>query len=73
MEDLLEAGVETRPFFTSAHEMPPYAKFRKVSELKRGLKLSASGLNLPTSSLMGEEDVHRVLLQLRASISRLSN
>ena len=73
MADLAEAGIETRPFFTSAHEMPPYAKYRKASGLDRGLQLSASGLNLPTSSLMGQEDIHKVVVQLRACISRLSS
>ena len=73
MADLLEAGIETRPCFTSAHSMPPYTKYRRASGLDRGVQLSAAGLNLPTSSLMGEDDVHKVVLHLRDCISRLSS
>src|SRR3990172_7568498 len=54
------AGIETRPFFVPIHDLPPYAEFRPQAALRVTEQLARTGLNLPTSSTMGEEAVRRV-------------
>lgn len=59
-------GIETRPFFHPLHRLPPYER-RPGSqrELPVTDRLSASGLNLPTSSRMTDADVGRVVNAIR--------
>ena len=47
--ELLELGIETRPFFFSLHTMPPYLKYKASYNLENSKKLSQNGLSLPTS------------------------
>lgn len=54
-------GIETRPFFKPAHLMTPYRNFPgSQNELPNAVKLASGGMNLPTSSLMNENEVFRV-------------
>jgi perosamine synthetase len=58
---LERGGIETRPFFRAVHRLPPY----EDSPGSRGRlevtdRLSASGLNLPTSALVTKADVARI-------------
>jgi perosamine synthetase len=56
MKELKEAGIDSRPFFIPMHELPPYKSegFPAASELSR------KGINLPSSTLLSEEDIRRV-------------
>jgi len=72
MRNLELKGVETRPYFTPAHLMPPYTGFPRRSGLRRGEELSTSGFNLPTSSLMSEADVSFVVKALKSAIRESS-
>lgn len=72
MRHLQESEVETRPFFTPAHLMPPYEDFPRSSGLRRGIEISVSGFNLPTSSLMKKADVSFVVKALKAAIHKFS-
>jgi dTDP-4-amino-4,6-dideoxygalactose transaminase len=48
--------------------MPPYRGCRYLGD-STAAKLSATGLNLPTSSLMTEDDVARVCDALKEAMS----
>jgi perosamine synthetase len=58
-EHLKSCGIETRNFFTCVHKQPCYPGYASqkfpVSE-----KLSSSGINLPSSTRMGKEEVEKV-------------
>jgi len=56
MKELKEANIDSRPFFIPMHELPPYRSegFPIASEL------SIKGINLPSSTLLTEEDIKRV-------------
>jgi perosamine synthetase len=59
---LAEDGIETRPFFISLHELPPYRDRAKerTENLAISEQLSRSGMNLPTYTEMTSAQVERV-------------
>ena len=58
----LEASaIETRPFFHPLHRLPPYKLRHAGGELPVTDELAARGLNLPTSSRLGQGDIQRVV------------
>jgi perosamine synthetase len=58
MEDLAARGIDTRPFFYPIHRLPPYLpKDGAPVDLPVTESLAASGVNLPTSPQMTEDDV----------------
>lgn len=59
---LLERGIDTRPFFIPLHTMPPFAEqAAALSEsLPHTMRLSQSGINLPTFTKMTEDEVNSV-------------
>ncbi|MAG15622.1 aminotransferase DegT [Candidatus Woesearchaeota archaeon] len=56
MKELKDAGIDSRPFFIPMNELPPYRQegFPVASELSR------KGMNLPSSTLLTDEDIKRV-------------
>ncbi len=67
MKYLDDNGVETRPFFIPLHTLPP---FRQESAMRKEFlpeteKIAASGLNLPTHSMLTEEDIDYVCELIR--------
>lgn len=61
MEQLGEAGIETRPFFYPMHQLPPYNdKENAIREFPVADKISSLGLNLPTSSAFSENDIRQI-------------
>lgn len=59
---LRDKGIDTRPFFVPSETMPPYSSCRIASSggeegLPESRRLSESGFNLPSSSLLTREDV----------------
>jgi perosamine synthetase len=50
-------GIETRPFFSPVHAMPPFAGYRAVGDLPVTTDLAARGLALPTGSHLTKRDV----------------
>ncbi|TKJ17310.1 aminotransferase DegT [Candidatus Woesearchaeota archaeon B3_Woes] len=58
MERLKEDGVDTRPFFYPINTMPPYKNDEKFPISK---ELSKKGLNLPSSTLLDEKDIKRIV------------
>jgi perosamine synthetase len=53
-----EAKIETRPFFYGLSSLPPYANYAR--SCPNSHELSATGINLPTSSGVDEQVVERV-------------
>lgn len=53
-----KAGIEMRPFFHPLSTLPPYGKYARACPVS--LELSATGINLPTSSAVDEQVVARV-------------
>ncbi len=56
---LKEFGVDTRPFFYLMTEMPPYVNHKKDA-CPNAFKLAQQGLNLPSSTLLKEEDIQYI-------------
>lgn len=55
---LKQRGIDNRPFFHPLHTMPPY---RQEIGLPVAERLSQKGLNLPSSSLLREKDIERIV------------
>jgi perosamine synthetase len=62
MARLGAVNIETRPFFMPVHHLPPYkGRTGSLRSLPVTDLLGATGMNLPTSSVMTDDDVDRVL------------
>jgi perosamine synthetase len=66
---LAKAGIETRPFFIPIHELPPYRTFAAGTVAPVAEDLGRSGLSLPTSALLTEEEVDAVCREILAAAS----
>jgi perosamine synthetase len=60
IEKLAEKGIETRQFFYPMHIMPPYKKYAINCHFPIAEKLSANGINLPSSVKLKEEEMHNI-------------
>jgi perosamine synthetase len=62
MRSLLEQGIDTRPFFIPLHTMPPFSQQSEAREdlLQNTSSLGASGINLPTYTLIKNEAILEV-------------
>ena len=65
---LADAGIETRPFFHPLHTMPPYANSRSTG-LAVTERVAQSGLNLPTSAMVGERELDLISNLIRSIAS----
>lgn len=66
---LTESGIETRPFFYPAHEMPPYASYKfKSGNSSVSTDISRRGLNLPSFPQLTEGDVSFICEKVNASL-----
>lgn len=72
MEYLGQYGIETRPVFYPAHEMPPYEKFGKKENLIISKKTSVAGFSLPSSVSLTNEELERVCEALKKFIDKNS-
>ncbi len=57
IEQLLEKGIETRPFFYPTHLQPPYLRATEGQTFPVTTKLAAQGLSLPSSARISKEEV----------------
>ena len=64
---LASRGIETRPFFPPLHTLPPYAV--DGARFPVAERLAAGGLNLPTSSALGRDDVEYVARTLLLALA----
>ena len=61
-------GAETRPVFYPLHQMPPYSRFTKGQSFPVSDALSRTGLSLPSSASVTQEEVNSIaaiLAQIR--------
>jgi perosamine synthetase len=63
-------GIETRPFFHPIHRLPPYADRQgSARELPVTEMLATTGMNLPSSSALGEADFDRIAESIRRTVA----
>jgi perosamine synthetase len=61
MRRLSQDGIDTRPFFHPLHVMPPYRDERSYPAAER---IASSGLNLPSSPRLTQDDVAHICARL---------
>jgi perosamine synthetase len=66
MQRMLNDGVETRPVFCCAHQMPMYDSSLSMPVAE---EISRRGISLPSHPQMTEREVNRVIQVLRAAIN----
>lgn len=59
MAGLRANGIDSRPFFYPIHIQPPYTRY-KTTTLPIAERLSQQGVNLPSSTLLTEEEIEYV-------------
>ena len=64
MKKLSEKGIETRPFFIPLHLLPMYNKKERFPVSER---ISAQGINLPTSVELTDSDIEYVVSSIKES------
>lgn len=71
LEGLREAGVEARSFFVPLHRQRPHERARRWGQLAVADGLYDSGLNLPSSSDLTDDDVQYVAGQMRSLLAHV--
>ena len=72
IKKLAQKGIETRSFFYPMHIMPPYKRYAINCHFHVAEKLSSSGINLPSSVKLKEEEIHEVVQLIKAQPIRES-
>lgn len=72
MAYLDQLGIETRPAFYPAHEMPPYTKYGNKTMLQNSITVSYSGFSLPSSVSLSNDEIDRVCLALKLFIQKFN-
>lgn len=67
MKAMIDANIDARPFFIPLSEMELYKQY--VFSNKVSTKISRLGFNLPTSYLIGEEEIHRIVNVIEGKLS----
>jgi len=62
---LLEAGIEARAVFYPLNQMPPYNKFKTSENVCHSIRASRSGISLPSSVSLIEEEINYVADMLK--------
>lgn len=72
IEQLDREGIETRPFFIPLHRLPPFAEQSRTrrEELPVTDRLAATGLNLPTHTMLTSQDIDRIAMVIRKTARR---
>jgi perosamine synthetase len=70
MAKLAAVGIETRPFFYPMHTLPMYQKDAAGLSFPVADRLSKTGLNLPSSASLSNEDVNYVCAQISRIFQR---
>lgn len=68
IEQLQENGIETRPLFYPMHVMPPYKDDKANCPISE--KIAFNGINLPTHSLLSDEDIEYICNTLKAIVKK---
>lgn len=70
MVQLMEEGIETRPFFYPLHQMPPYFSCDGNQEFPVTTRLAASGINLPSSARLSDDDIAHIAKKLHQCLQK---
>jgi len=70
MKNLAKAGVESRPFFYPLHQLPPYYQQDSAGKYPVADKISARGLNLPSSNDLSEDSINEICKLLLAIVQQ---
>ena len=57
---LQDNGIETRPIFIPLHTLPPYRNFTHKSDFVNSTLIARTGISLPTSTLISDEEIKYV-------------
>lgn len=68
IDKLYKEGIETRPFFYPMHILPPYKDLQNEDCFPVADNISSRGLNLPTHSNLGKEDVELICIKIKELI-----
>jgi perosamine synthetase len=69
-KELLQAGIDSRPFFVPLSTLPPYAEYRLVRGPRHvAVDLYDRGICLPSSTKLSREAVDRIVGVLQKSFS----
>lgn len=60
MQKLKEKGIDSRPFFYPMHQLPMYSSGYSDTDFPVATGLSRSGINLPSSVKLSEQDIRHV-------------
>lgn len=66
---MLRNGIETRPTFYPLHQMPPFRKYGENRDFPISTYIGNHGLSLPSSVMLEDTDIKRVVEKLRALLS----
>jgi perosamine synthetase len=72
MSVMAENGVETRPVFYCAHQMPMYSRQRNTTVALVAEEISSRGISLPSYPALTEPELHRVAVALKAALECLN-
>ncbi|MEK6705776.1 MAG: DegT/DnrJ/EryC1/StrS aminotransferase family protein [Candidatus Poribacteria bacterium] len=70
IKQLLDVGVESRPFFYPVHILPPYRKNKPPFPVAE--KLGKNGINLPSSVKLSHDQVKKICSVIRKTITNKS-
>ncbi|WP_314591420.1 DegT/DnrJ/EryC1/StrS family aminotransferase [Paenibacillus terrigena] len=71
MLQLMERGIESRPFFYPMHTLPPYRKLQMEEEFPVVNRISALGMNVPSYGTLLEDDVKYICMNIKEVLDRL--
>ncbi len=69
MSKMLEAGIETRPFFVPMHKLPMYAESTQRRSYPIAEELASRGINLPSYAELKNEEILRICDALIESVT----
>ena len=65
MQELLNSGIETRPFFYPMHTLPIYEDMRSARHFPVVERLAGQGINLPSSATLSGNEIAFICDQIR--------
>lgn len=68
MNSMMDADIDVRPFFIPLSEMEIYKKYVFSNRVSK--EISKRGFNLPTSYVIGEKEIERVIAALKRAIGK---
>jgi perosamine synthetase len=69
MDELLEEGIQTRPFFYPMHILPPYKDLQNADSFPVADSISSRGLSLPTHSNLSKDEIRFISDKLKKSVT----